>query len=69
MTIEVDLKEIKTLLSEMSRKLDVLLEEREKAVACEEPLEDEVEAIKEYETAKRKKTIHLVPLSTTAKGT
>jgi hypothetical protein len=29
MTIEVDLKEIKSLLSEVNKKLDVLLEEKE----------------------------------------
>ena len=29
MTIEVDLKEIKNLLSELNKKLDVLLEEKE----------------------------------------
>jgi predicted nucleotidyltransferase len=29
MTIEVDLKEIKSLLSELNKKLDVLLEEKE----------------------------------------
>ena len=29
MTIEVDLREIKTLLSELNRKIDVLIEEKE----------------------------------------
>jgi hypothetical protein len=67
MTIEVDLKEIKSLLSELNKKLDVLLEERQ--VECEAPLEDEVKAIKEYTAAKKKKNLHLVSLKSITKGT
>lgn len=32
MTIEVDLKEIKSLLSELNKKLDVLLEEKDTSI-------------------------------------
>jgi hypothetical protein len=39
----------------------------ERIVGCEPPLEDEVEAIIEYETAKKKKTIKIVPLRNATK--
>lgn len=46
MTIEVDLKEIKNLLSELNKKLDVLLEEKETIAVmalAEKSLKDFVE--------------------------
>ena len=59
------LKEVK-LVRKKIEKLEELVEER--LVGCEPPLEDEVEAITEYETAKKKKTVTLVPLKKAAKG-
>jgi hypothetical protein len=59
------LKEVK-LVREKIERLEELVEER--LVGCEPPSEDEVEAITEYEAAKKKKTIELVPLKNAAKG-
>ncbi len=59
------LKEVKLVRKKIER-LEELVEER--LVGCEAPSEDEVEAIAEYETAKKKKTIELVPFRNTAKG-
>jgi len=69
MTTEADLKEIKSMLSELNKKIDVLLKEKEPLVGCEPPLEDEVEAIREYEAAKKKGKVELIPLRKAAKGT
>jgi len=59
------LKEVKLVRKKIER-LEELVEER--LVGCEAPSEDEVEAITEYETAKKKKTIELVSLRNAAKG-
>ena len=48
-------------------RLEELVEER--LVGSEPPSEDEVEAIKDYITAKKNKTIELVPLKAAKKGT
>ena len=42
---------------------------KRKSVDCEPPLEDEVEAIREYEAAKKKGKVELIPLRKAAKGT
>ena len=60
------LKEVKLVRKKIER-LEKLVEER--LVGCEASREDEVEAIKEYEAAKKNKTLDLVPLKNAAKGT
>ena len=60
------LKEVKLVRKKLER-LEVIVEER--LVGCESPLADEVEAVTEYETAKKKKTLNLVPLKDIAKWT
>jgi hypothetical protein len=60
------LKEVKLVRRKIER-LENLVEER--LVGSEPPSEDEVNAIAEYEAAKKKKTIELVPLRNAARGT
>ena len=60
------LKEVKLVRKKLER-LEGLVEER--LVGCEPPLPDEVEATAEYEAAKKKKALDLVPLKDIAKGT
>ena len=64
MTSEAELKEIRSLLLELNRKvqgLNELVEER--LTVYEEPTKEDVEAIEEYEAAKKNKKLHLEPLS------
>jgi predicted nucleotidyltransferase len=59
MTIEVDLKEIKSLLSELNKKLDVLLEEKETLsvmALAEKSLKDFLEKEPDIYTVKDIKT-------------
>ena len=62
MTAEVELKEIRSLLMELNKKIEGMnrLLERN-LIGCEEPLPDEVEASKEYECIKKNKKLQLVP--------
>jgi len=60
------LKEVK-LVREKVERLAELVEER--LVGLEEPLNDEVEAIKEYVKAKEKGSVKLMPLEEVEKGT
>ena len=47
------LKEIKSLLLKLSQKVDGLNElVEERLIGCEDPTEEDVQAIKEYEAAK-----------------
>jgi len=55
------------LLREKVERLEELVEER--LVGLEEPLEDEVEAIKEYMKAKKKGNIELIPVEDIQKET
>jgi len=69
MTSEVELKEIRSLLLKLSKKVDGLndlMEER--LIGYEEPTQEDVAAIKEYETSKKNGKLKLVPLSDLAKG-
>jgi hypothetical protein len=59
MTTEAELREIRVILADLSKKIDQLL--KQKQVECVEPLPDEIEATKEYETAKKNRTTRLVP--------
>jgi len=70
MTSEAELKEIRNLLTKLSSKVDGLNDlVEERLIGCEEPTKEDVEAIKEYETAKKKGKLALVPLKDLAKGT
>jgi len=62
MTTEVELKEIKSLLVDLAKRVEGingLIEER--LIGSIEPLPDEIEAAKEYEEAKKKGTLELIP--------
>ena len=65
MTTEAELKEIRLLLAELNKKVD-LMEER--LIGCEEPTKEDVEEIEKYEKAKKNKNLQLEPLSELAKG-
>jgi len=66
MTTETELREIRLLLAELNKKVD-LMEER--PIVCEEPTKEDIEEIEAYETAKKNKKLQLEPLSELAKGT
>ena len=69
MTSEAELKEIRSLLVELDKKvqgLNELVEER--LIGCEEPTKEDVQAIEEYETAKKNKKLSLEPLGELTKG-
>ncbi len=69
MTSEAELKEIRSLLVELNKKvqgLNELVEER--LIGCEEPIKEDVLAIEEYEAAKKNKKLHFEPLSELTKG-
>jgi len=69
MASEAELKEIKSLLQKIDRKVDglnVLVKER--LIGFEEPTHKDVEAIREYEAAKKNGKLTLVPLSDLLKG-
>ena len=69
MTSEAELKEIRSLLVQLNKKvqgLNELVEER--LIGFEEPAKEDVEAIEEYEAAKRNKKLRLEPLSELTKG-
>ena len=70
MTSEAELKEIRSLLLKLNSKVDGLNDlVEERLIGCEEPTKDDVDAIREYEVAKKKGTLVLVPLKDLAKGT
>jgi hypothetical protein len=64
MTSEVELKEIRSLLLKLSKKVDGLNDlVEERLIGYEEPTQEDVAAIKEYKTAKKTGKLTLVPLS------
>jgi len=64
MTSEAELKEIRSLLVKLNKKVDGLNElVEERLIGYEEPTREDVEAIREYETAKKHGKLTLVPLS------
>jgi hypothetical protein len=68
MTSEAELKEIRTLLSKLNSKVDGLNDlVEERLIGSEEPTKDDVEAIEEYESKKKKGKLVLVPLKDLAK--
>ena len=69
MTSEGELKEIRSLLLKLNRKVDGLNDlVEERLIGFEEPTKEDVEAIKEYEAAKKNGKLILVPLSDLTKG-
>jgi hypothetical protein len=69
MTSEVELKEIKSLLQKLNRKVDGLNDlVEERLIGYEEPTKEDVEAIKDYESRKKAGKLTLVPLSELTKG-
>jgi hypothetical protein len=70
MTSEAELKEIRSLLLKLNRKVDGLNDlVEERLIGNEEPTKEDVEAINEYETSKKKGKLTLVPLKDLVKGT
>jgi hypothetical protein len=70
MTSEVELKEIRSLLQKQNKKVDGLNDlVEERLIGYEEPTQEDVKAIKEYESAKKTGKLTLVPLSELTKGT
>jgi hypothetical protein len=70
MTSEAELKEIRSLLLKLNQKVDGLNElVEERLIGNEEPTEEDVEAVRKYEAAKKKGKLTLVPLRDLAKGT
>ena len=62
MTTEAELKEIKAILTNLTKKVEGMNELIEESlIGCEEALPDEIEATKEYEAAKETKTVELIP--------
>jgi len=62
MTAEVELKEIKSLLVDLAKRVEGmngLIEAR--LIGSVEPLPDEVEAAKEYEEAKKNGALEFIP--------
>jgi predicted translin family RNA/ssDNA-binding protein len=69
MTSEAELKEIRSLLLKLNRKVDGLNELVEgRLIGFEEPTQEDVEAIREYEIVKKNGKLTLVPLSDLLKG-
>jgi hypothetical protein len=61
MTSEAELKEIKSLLQKLNRKVDGLNDlVEERLIGYEEPTKEDVEAIKEYESAKKTGKLTLI---------
>jgi len=69
MTSDVELKEIRSLLVELNKKVEGLNElVEERLIGCEKPTAEDVQAIEEYEAAKKNKKLVLEPLSELTKG-
>ena len=69
MTSEAELKEIRSLLMKLNQKVEGLNElVEERLIGCEEPTEEDLEAIREYESAKKTRKLVLVPLADLTKG-
>jgi hypothetical protein len=69
MTSEVELKEIRSLLLKLNKKVDRLNDlVEERLIGSEEPPQEDVAAIKEYEAAKKNGKLKLVPLEDLTKG-
>ncbi len=70
MTSEAELKEIKSLLLNLNKRVEGLNElVEERLIGCEEPTKEDIKAVQAYETAKKKGKLVLMPLSDLTKGT
>jgi hypothetical protein len=69
MISEVELKEIRSLLQKLNKKVDGLNDlVEERLIGCQEPTKEDVAAIEEYEATEKNRKLSLVPLSELAKG-
>ena len=69
MTSEAELKEIRSLLVELNKKVEGLNElVEERLIGYEKPTAEDVQAIEKYEAAKKNKKLSLEPLSELTKG-
>jgi len=69
MTSEAELKEIKSLLKKLDQRVEGLNElVEERLIGCEEPTKEDIVAIKDYEAAKKKGKLTLVPMTDLSKG-
>jgi hypothetical protein len=69
MTYEVELKEIRSLLLKLNKKVDGLNDlVEERLIGSEEPTQEDVDSIKEYEAGKKNGKLTLVPLGDLSKG-
>ncbi len=70
MASNAELKEIKSLLVNLSKRVEGLNElVEERLIGFEEPASEDVKAIRAYEADEKKGKLILVPLSDVAKGT
>jgi len=68
MTTEIELREIRSLLMELNKKVEGMNKLLERSlIECADPLPDEVEATKEYENAKKKQRTAISSLETRVK--
>lgn len=69
MTYEVELKKIRSLLLKLNKKVDGLNDlVEERLIGSEEPTQEDVDLIKEYEAGKKNRKLTLVPLGDLTKG-
>jgi len=70
MSTESELKEIRSLLLKLNKKVDGLNDLVEKRlIGLEEPTEEDAKAIEEYESTKKNGKLCLVPLKDLTQGT
>lgn len=64
MISEAELKEIRSLLLELNKKVQRLSElVEERLISCEAPTQEDIEEIEAYEAAKKNKKLRLEPIS------
>ena len=69
MSTESELKEIRSLLLKLNKKVDGLNDlVKERLIGLEEPTEEDAKAIEEYETAEKNGKLCLVPLKDLTQG-
>ena len=70
MTSDAELKEIRSLLLKLNKKVDGLNDlVEERLIGYEETTKEDAKAIKEYEASKKSRKLILVPLNDLTKGT
>ena len=69
MSTESELKEIRSLLLKLNKKVDGLNDlVKERLIGFEEPTQEDAKNIEEYEIAKKNKKLCLVPLKELTQG-